>query len=281
MVNASPQYPNVSTDRGDATDDGMNRSMKGGLALRGPFASVPNTESLAANKTIAASDPWVHYFTPTAARNVTMPATTTVGTWLIFNMASTAGRILTIKDAAAATIGTIDVGQAALVMCDGTTWSIARFVKGSVPFTDNSTGTAGTTIAAGVGTYTVAFYIEAASIANGDLLTEYVPGHKFKVLKFDARCAKAVTTGAKAATLNLEIETTNVTGGAIALSGTYAIGAAQAGSAITAANTGSATEKLSIEAASVTAFVEGAFWLIVSIQNMDTADAIASLAARS
>lgn len=46
-------------------------------------------------------------------------------------------------------------------------------------------------------------------------------------------------------------------------------------------STGSATEKLSIEAASVTAFVEGAFWLIVSIQNMDTADAIASLAARS
>lgn len=46
-------------------------------------------------------------------------------------------------------------------------------------------------------------------------------------------------------------------------------------------STGSATEKLSIEAASVTAFAEGAFWLIVSIQNMDTADAIASLAARS
>lgn len=92
MVNASPQYPSVSTDRGDATDDGMNRSMKGGLALRGPFASVPNTESLAANKTIAASDPWVHYFTPTAARNVTMPATTTVGTWLIFNIASLAAR---------------------------------------------------------------------------------------------------------------------------------------------------------------------------------------------
>lgn len=143
--------------------------------------------------------------------------------------------------------------------------------------TDNTTGTVGTTLAAGAGVSTLAFYIEAAALANGDVLTEYVPGYKFKLLSFDARCAKPVTTGGKAATLNLEIGTTNVTGGSVALSGTYVQGAAQAGSAITAANTGSASDSLSIEAASVTTFTEGAFWLLVRIQNMDSADALASL----
>jgi len=133
-------------------------------------------------------------------------------------------------------------------------------------------------VAAGVGIMALAFYIDAADIAAGDLLTSYVPGFAFKIVKVDARCAKPVTTGAKAADINLEIGTTNLTGGVVALAGTYAIGAAQAGTAVTANNTGTAADSISVEAANVTAFTEGAFWIIVSIQNMDTANAIASLA---
>ncbi len=144
--------------------------------------------------------------------------------------------------------------------------------------TDNSTGTASDTIAAGVGVQMLAFFIDAAMIADGDLLTTYVPGYRFKILKFDARCAAPVTTGAKASNLNLEIGTTNVTGGVIALAGLYAQGAAQAGTAITAANVGTALESFSIEASATTTFIEGSFWLIVSIQNMDGADAFASIA---
>lgn len=153
-------------------------------------------------------------------------------------------------------------------------------LTGALPtaITDNSTGTQSNTIAAGAGVQTLAFYIEAATIANGDLLTDYVPGFKFKILKFDARCSKPVTTGAKAATLNLEINSTNITGGVISLAGTYVLGAAQAGTAVTALNTGSATDAFSIEASAVTPFTEGAFWLIIELQNMDTADAAASLA---
>ena len=147
--------------------------------------------------------------------------------------------------------------------------------------TDNTGGTATDTLAVGAGITTLAFFISAVAIANGDLLTEYVPGYKFAIVKFDARCAAAVTTGSKASTLNLEIGTTNVTGGVISLAGTYAIGAGQAGTAITAANTGSATDSFSIEASATTAFVEGAFWLSVSIKNMDTADALASLASKT
>lgn len=153
-------------------------------------------------------------------------------------------------------------------------------LSGALPtsLTDNSTGTASNTIAAGTGVYTLAFYIEAAVIANGDLLTDYVPGHRFKILKFDARCAKPVTTGAKASNLNLEIDSANLTGGVVALAETYALGAAQAGTTVTGNNIGTATQSVSIIAGGTTAFVEGAFWLLISIQNLDSADAVASLA---
>lgn len=147
--------------------------------------------------------------------------------------------------------------------------------------TDNTGATVSNTIAAGVGITTLAFYIEATAIADGDLLTNYVPGYAFKILKFDARCAVPVTTGAKASTLNLEIVSTDLTGGVIQLSGAYAQGASQGGSAVTGNNTGAATDSFSIEAASTTTFIEGEFWLLIEIQNLDTANAVASLAGKT
>lgn len=149
------------------------------------------------------------------------------------------------------------------------------------PYVDNSTGVPGNVIAAGVGVQTLAFFVNLATLANGDILTEYAPGYRFKVLSVDFRVHTAATTGSKLATLNLEIGTTNLTGGAVALTSANCTpaGAAVAGSAVTAANVGSASDVLSVEAASVTAFVEGNGWLLVKIQNLDTADAIASLVA--
>jgi hypothetical protein len=149
--------------------------------------------------------------------------------------------------------------------------------------TDNSTGSAGTTIAAGAGVSTITIPITLANVADGDVLTTYTPGYKFKVLSVAFAVTTAVTTADKATTLNLEIGTTNVTGGAVALTSANCtpLGAVVAGTAITAANTGAADATLSIEAASTTAFAEGAGVLLVTIQNMDTADAIASLAARA
>lgn len=198
------------------------------------------------------------------------------GTFEVISLTGTTVIGLRATDAPGDTALPYTIGSGGKLTATGATGALA----GALPtaLADNSTGTASNTIAAGVGVTTLAFFINAATIANGDLLTEYVPGYAFKILKFDARCAAPVTTGAKAATLNLEIQSTNLTGGAIALAGTYAIGAAQAGSAVTAANTGSATDSFSIEASSVTAFTEGSFWLLISIQNMDTANAVASLA---
>ena len=149
--------------------------------------------------------------------------------------------------------------------------------------TDSTTGTAGASMAAGAGVQTLAIPITLASItANGDVLTNYTPGYRFKVLAVDFAVGQPVTTVAKLITLNLEIDATNVTGGAVALTSANCtpLGALVAGSAVTAANVGTSAQTLSVEASGVTAFVEGDGMLLIKLQNMDTADAFASLEAK-
>lgn len=146
--------------------------------------------------------------------------------------------------------------------------------------TDSTTGTASNTLAAGVGIETIALPITLANITGAaDVLTAFTPGYKFKLLATSFAVTTAATTGSKAATLNLEIGTTNVTGGEVALTSANCtpLGAVVAGAAITALNTGTSSDTISVESASVTAFVEGAGVLYMRIQNMDTADAFASL----
>lgn len=93
-----------------------------------------------------------------------------------------------------------------------------------------------------------------------DVLTEMVPGFAGTIKKAYFVVTTPVTTAAKAVTLNLEVNTTNVTGGVISLTSANCatLGAVVSGTAITAGNTFTATDKISAEAASVTAFVEGA-----------------------
>lgn len=155
-------------------------------------------------------------------------------------------------------------------------------LAGPVPaaITDNTGEAPTNAIEATVGIHTLVFYMTAANIANGDLLTGYTPGYAFEILSFDARCAVPVTTGAKAATLNLEIDATNLTGGVISLAGTYTQGQSQNGSTVTGTSVGTSTQTISIEASAVTAFVEGAFWLILRIKNKDTANALSTLTER-
>ena len=145
--------------------------------------------------------------------------------------------------------------------------------------TDSTTGTAGTTFTAGVGRETWFFPIDLASItAAGDVLTSRTVGYRFKILAVDFFVTKPVTTAAKAAVLNIEIGTTDLTGGAVSLTSANCtpLGVQVAGSAVTAANVGTSSDLISIEAASVTAFAEGQGVLVVRAQNMDTADAVAS-----
>lgn len=144
--------------------------------------------------------------------------------------------------------------------------------------TDNSTGTASNVIAAGAGQFIHSVYFRAAAITGNVLLYTYTPGFAYKIVRISAAIVDAITTGAKAATLTTAIAGTPTTGGVVTISGTYALGAEQASSsAITAANTGSTVQAITVTASAVTAFAEGGFMLQFQLQNMDTANAVASL----
>lgn len=146
--------------------------------------------------------------------------------------------------------------------------------------TDSTGGTASQTLASTAGVSQLTFHANLANISDGDVVTTYTPGYKFKLLAHDFVVGTPVTTASKASTLNLEIGTTDVTGGTVALTSANCtpLGAEVAGAAITAANTGSASDTISVEASSTTAFAEGDGDIVITIQNMDVADAFASIA---
>lgn len=108
----------------------------------------------------------------------------------------------------------------------------------------------------------------AAITAAGDVVTEIRPGIAGMIEAWEFVVTSPVTTGSKLATLNLEIDTTNVTAGTIALTSAAAtpLGKSIQGALITGANTLTAASKLSVEAASVTAFVEGEGFLLIRIR---------------
>lgn len=152
-----------------------------------------------------------------------------------------------------------------------------------VALTDNTTGSATqTALAAGVGVYNLTFQFDLADIADGDLVSDLIIGHKFKLLESYFVATEAATTGSKATTLSLAITDVAVTNSAIALTSANCTpaGAKVDNAGALAANTGSATDTLTVLAASTTAFVEGKGVLVIRIQNMDTADAIATLNAK-
>lgn len=119
--------------------------------------------------------------------------------------------------------------------------------------------------------------INLASItANGDVMTEIRPGVYGTVEYAEFVVTVPVTTAAKLASLNLEIDTTNVTGGVVALTSANAtpLGKAIAGTDITALNTLVPESKLSIEASGVTAFAEGQGFLNIRIRKTKSADGV-------
>lgn len=154
---------------------------------------------------------------------------------------------------------------------------------GQSALTDSTTGTAGTTLAAGTGVTTIAVPVQLASLttAAADLVTAYTPGYAFKVLAVDFATTTPGTGAGASQTLNLAISGVAVTGGVVnpTLAGTATLGALSAGTAVTAANTGTAAATLSVKvAASGTIFTAGQGVLIIKLQNMDSANATASLA---
>ena len=156
---------------------------------------------------------------------------------------------------------------------------VQRTGSAQAALTDSTTGTPGTTLNAGAGVQTLSIPVNLAAITtNADVLTAFTPGFKFKLLSVSFAIKTPATTSGKLTTLSLKINSTAVTGGAVALTSANAtpLGAIIAGSAITAANTGSSSATISVVSTSTTAFVEGEGYLLIKVQNMDTADAVAS-----
>ena len=112
-------------------------------------------------------------------------------------------------------------------------------------------------------------YVNLATLADGDMVTTWTPGFRGRIIKWWFEVMIAVTTGSKASTLNLEVGTTNLTGGTIALTSAnctpHGTIVAQ-GSAFTAGMAFGAADTISIEAASTTTFVEGTGNLIIEYQ---------------
>lgn len=104
-----------------------------------------------------------------------------------------------------------------------------------------------------------------ASIADGDM-AKWTPGFAGTITKVSFAIVTLVTTAAKLSTLNLEIGTTNLTGGALALTSADldAAGDVVAGSAITAENRFDADDVITVEAASTTTFIEGEGVLVIT-----------------
>lgn len=162
----------------------------------------------------------------------------------------------------------------------GSTFSRATVI------TDSTTGTEGTAAAAGLGVYQVSFPVTLPTGGTTalDLVTAFTPGHKFKILKWAYHEAVATTGTNSTRPYNMEIGTTDV--GTVASTVTIttasaAVGRIIAGTTVTGANTGSATDTISIEvAASGTTHDAGSGAFVVTIQNMDTADFAASILAK-
>jgi hypothetical protein len=112
------------------------------------------------------------------------------------------------------------------------------------------------------------FPVKLAKLANGDIVTEIRLGVWGTIEHWSFTVTDPATTAAKAATLNLEIDTTNVTGGTIALTSANCtpLGKNTAAAAITGANTLTPDSKLSVEASSVTTFVEGEGFISIRIR---------------
>lgn len=269
-----PGTPGADGSPGAAGSDGINAYTTSTFAITLPAAAG------------AVTSPAICTFVSTAwmavGQKIFISDGTNFGTFQVVTLPSGTGATLTWLDYPGDSVGTTVIASGAKVSPSGTLPTLAAPLPTSL--TNSTTGVAGSVLAAGVGISTVT--IPLTSLVTGlgvlaiDLLTNYVPGYAFKLLAFDFITTVAGTGAGASQVFNLEIGTTNVTGGVLTvnLAGTATIGVQTNGTAITAANTGTSSDSLSIEmAAGGTVFTAGAGYFVIKIQNMDTANAVASL----
>lgn len=179
--------------------------------------------------------------------------------------------------------GHYKAGSGKVVINDLDSWSdadpgieVTTFGASAITFT-NRTGAsipAGTKVRVGLLTWqappivlTVPF-ASMVTLANGDLVTDLVPGIAGYITHVEWLQGKAVSTASKLATINVEIGSTDLTGGVVSLTSALCtpLGKVIAGTRVTANNRLERNSKISVEATSVTAFVEGDGALRIKIQ---------------
>ncbi len=146
--------------------------------------------------------------------------------------------------------------------------------------TNSTTGTPGATLTAGVGVQQLSIpHTFIGGTAAVEPVTTMVIPYKFKILSFNFVTEVALVGAAGSRVANMEIGTTDLTGGVCTiLIAATAVGTVTPATAVTALNTGSAGDSISIEIASGgTQFTAGSGTFVINIQNMDLADAVASL----
>ena len=152
-----------------------------------------------------------------------------------------------------------------------------------VALTDNSGGAAADgTLAANGAVSIISIPVTLAKIADGDLVTTFTPGFAGTILRTQFVVTDAATTGGKGSTLNLEIGSTNVTGGEVVLASATAtpLGKTIAGAAVTATNVFTASDTISVEASATTTFAEGAGVLMITVASDVVDDNTKDLAAK-
>lgn len=107
-----------------------------------------------------------------------------------------------------------------------------------------------------------------SKISNGDLVKEIIPGFPGRIIKWWFTITDPATTADKAADLNLEINSTNVTGGLLQLTSANCAtkGDPVEAAAITGNNVFGSEDSISVEASNVAAFAEGEGVLMISIE---------------
>lgn len=107
--------------------------------------------------------------------------------------------------------------------------------------------------------------LKLSKVASGDLLTQFMPGFPGRIVKASFAVSDPVTTADKSATLNLQIGSTDVSGGVLTLTSASCgtLGAVVNATAITGNNVFDADDTISIEASNVTAFAEGEGVLLI------------------
>jgi len=179
--------------------------------------------------------------------------------------------------------GNYKAGSGKVIINDLDSWAdadpgieVTTFGASTITFTNRTGATlaAGSKVRVGLLTWQgpprdiIVPFASMVTLANGDLVTDLVPGIAGYITHVEWVQGKAVTTASKLATINVEIGTTDLTGGVVSLTSALCtpLGKVIAGTRVTAANRIERNSKVSVEATSVTAFAEGDGYLRIKIQ---------------